>query len=84
MEHAARLFGASEAVREKLGTPLPASYRANYERTIAALAAQVDEEQMEKWWREGRKMSFEQVIEYALENVNSTVIASREAAKQSK
>jgi hypothetical protein len=83
MEQTARLFGASEAVREKLGTPLPASYRANYERTIAALAAQVDEEQMEKWWAEGRKMSFEQAIEYALENPDSAVIVSREGAKQS-
>jgi tetratricopeptide (TPR) repeat protein len=66
MEQAARLFGASEAVREKLGTPLPASYRVNYERTIAALAARVDEEQMQKWWAEGRAMTFEQAIEYAL------------------
>jgi tetratricopeptide (TPR) repeat protein len=81
MDRAARLFGASEAVREKLGTPLPASYRANYERTIAALTAQVDEEQMEKWWAEGRAMTFEQAIEYALENPDPTVIASE--AKQS-
>jgi len=66
MERAARLFGASEAAREKLGTPLPASYRPNYEHAIAALAAEVDEQQMEKWWNEGRAMTMEQAIEYAL------------------
>lgn len=76
MERAVRLFGASEAVREKLGTPLPASYRANYERTIAALSAQVDKAQMEKWWAEGRAMTFERAIEFALVNDSPSVLSS--------
>jgi DNA-binding CsgD family transcriptional regulator len=65
-ERGARLFGASEALRERLGTPMPRTYLANYKRSIAALSAQVNEEQLAKWWAEGRAMPYDQAIEYAV------------------
>lgn len=68
LERATQLFGASEAIREKLGTPLPSTYRANYEHAISALCAQANEELLAEWWAEGRTMTLEQAMERALEH----------------
>ncbi len=66
VEKAARLFGASEALREALGTPLPGSYRANYERNLSIVREQLDEASVAATWAEGRAMTMEQAIAYAL------------------
>jgi hypothetical protein len=66
VEKAARLFGASEALREALGTPLPGSYRANYERNLSSMRKQLDEASVAAAWAEGRAMTMEQAIAYAL------------------
>jgi non-specific serine/threonine protein kinase len=62
-ERAARLFGATAALREMLNTgDLPA-----YEGDVSAARAQIGEQAFEKGWAEGRAMSMEQAVEYALE-----------------
>jgi predicted ATPase/DNA-binding SARP family transcriptional activator/DNA-binding CsgD family transcriptional regulator len=65
---AARLWGAAEALREVIGLPL--SYfdlaHSGYEARLAAVRAQLDETAWEAAWSEGRAMSPEQAIEYAL------------------
>ena len=66
VEKAARLFGASEALREALGTPLPGSYRANYERTLSILRTKLDQVSISAAWAKGRAMTMEQAIAYAL------------------
>ena len=67
VEKAARLFGASEALREALGTPLPGSYRANYERNLSSIRKQLDEASIAAAWAKGRAMTMDQAIAYALE-----------------
>ena len=62
---AARLFGAAEAIREAIGAPLPPVSRADYERDVAAVRAQLDEAMFTSLWAEGRAMTIEQAIAYA-------------------
>jgi non-specific serine/threonine protein kinase len=65
---ASRLWGASEVLREVLGLPLTSLVRDryDYEGYLAAARAELDEAAFEAAWSEGRAMSPEQAIEYAL------------------
>jgi hypothetical protein len=66
---AARLFGAAEALRERSGSMIRlAALRELRERHLAALRAQLDAEELEAKWVEGRAMPFAQAVEYALES----------------
>ncbi len=63
----ARLWGAAEALREAIGTGLVPVERSYYGPYIAAARAQLAEEEWAKAWAEGRRMTPEQAVEYALE-----------------
>jgi non-specific serine/threonine protein kinase len=67
VDRAARLFGAAEALREIASSPLPPYRRADYDRDLAAARAQLGEEAFAAAWAEGRAMTMEQAIAYALE-----------------
>jgi len=64
----ARLFGASEAVLETVGAPLYIQIqdRDLYQRSVEELRSYLDEVAFEAAWLEGRAMTPEQAIEYAL------------------
>ena len=65
---AARLWGAAERMREQVALPLAPSERARYDRQIAAArAAFGDDADFERAWREGRAMTMERAIEFALQ-----------------
>ncbi|MDE3089921.1 MAG: tetratricopeptide repeat protein [Chloroflexota bacterium] len=64
---AAQLFGAAEALRKATGIPVPPYRRADYAHHLAAVRARLDEEAFAKAWAEGRALTLEQAIEYALE-----------------
>jgi predicted ATPase/DNA-binding SARP family transcriptional activator len=65
-ERAARLFGAAEALRESLGAPLMPQYLPEYKREVAALRATLGEAKFEKAWAEGRALSLDQAVAFAL------------------
>ena len=66
-ERGARLLGAAETIRQDIGVSLISPYdRANHDRSIAALRADLGEEAFEAAWAKGRAMSVEKAIEYAL------------------
>jgi hypothetical protein len=65
-ERAARLFGAAQALREQLGTPLPPVERADYDRNLAAVRAALDDDAFGEAWAAGRTMQLEQAIAYGL------------------
>jgi non-specific serine/threonine protein kinase len=69
-EKAARLFGAAGALREAINTPLLPGSRADHDRDMSALRAQLTEAAFEAAYTEGRAMAMEQVIEYATEEHN--------------
>src|SRR5262249_12334285 len=68
---AARLFGAGHAQRQvshdNLMRAWPIGARSDYERDIAAARAQLDEGIFTQAWAEGRAMTLEQAVAYALE-----------------
>ena len=66
-ERAARMFGVAEALRKEIGAPLPPCERADYEQAIAAARAGLTEEDLAAAWSEGRAMTYEQAVEYALD-----------------
>ncbi|TMD61720.1 MAG: response regulator transcription factor [Chloroflexi bacterium] len=59
---AVRLWAAAAALRDTLGAPLPAVYRADYERCVATARAQMGEQAFAAAWTEGRGMTGEQAL----------------------
>jgi tetratricopeptide (TPR) repeat protein len=65
-ERGARLWGASEGLRQRIGCRVAPASRLNRERTDAMLREQLGDEPFEAEQMHGRAMSLEQAIEYAL------------------
>jgi DNA-binding CsgD family transcriptional regulator len=65
----ARLGGATDALGETFGISILPMYRRNYnnEERMAAARSQLDEKEWLEAWAEGRAMTPEQAVEYALE-----------------
>ena len=66
-ERAVRLLGAVEALREASGIRLSPLRRAEYERTMEDIHAQVDEAVFAVAWEEGRSTPLEQLVARAVE-----------------
>jgi ATP/maltotriose-dependent transcriptional regulator MalT len=65
-EGAARLFGAAQALREAVGYHHMPEEDALREPYLATTRSRLDEAAWQAAWAEGREMSMEQAIEYAL------------------
>ncbi|MBI1744913.1 tetratricopeptide repeat protein [Candidatus Acetothermia bacterium] len=65
-EQAVRLAGASESFRESVGFVFPPNEQAEFEENIADIRAVLGEEAFSRLWAEGRAMTIEQVVAYAL------------------
>jgi predicted ATPase/class 3 adenylate cyclase/DNA-binding CsgD family transcriptional regulator len=59
---AARLWGTAECLREAIGAPIPPVERVEYEHTVAAARAHLDEQSFDAAWAEGRAMTPEQAL----------------------
>lgn len=64
---AAKIFGVVEVLLRAIGATLLPLDRAEYDRNVATLRAQLAEATFAAAWAEGRAMTLEQAIEYALE-----------------
>jgi tetratricopeptide (TPR) repeat protein len=67
-EHAARLWGAAEALHETVGTPTWPADRREHDRYQALLRSQLDEHDRAAAWSAGRALTMEQAIALALED----------------
>jgi predicted ATPase/class 3 adenylate cyclase len=65
-DRAARLFGTAETLRRSMGLPLPPSAEQGYERDAEATRAALGAEPFERLALEGREMTLEAAISYAL------------------
>ena len=65
-ERAARLLGASAALFETLGAGLQPADQPEVDQYIAALRMQLDEARFRAAWAEGRAMSLDEAVSYAL------------------
>ena len=63
---AAQIWGAAERLREEIGAPLRSFDRANYENALSATRAALGDDAFERAWREGREMTLEDAVQYAL------------------
>ena len=66
-ERAVRLLGAAEALCETLGLTSPAGDVPEYQCTLDATHAALSEEAFAAAWEEGRAMTLEHALAYALE-----------------
>jgi tetratricopeptide (TPR) repeat protein len=66
-DRSARLLGAAESLREKIGTDMTPQEREEYEKEVADLKANIDEKLFASLWADGRSMTMEEAIELALE-----------------
>ncbi len=69
-ERSARLFGAAEGLLQAVEAPVYDYYKPNrslYERIVAAVRSLLGEPAFEEARAEGRAMTFEQAVEYAVE-----------------
>ena len=67
-ERAVRLYGAEEVLREAIGLNLSPRDRQECERGVAVVRSALGEERVASFWAEGRAMTSEQAIVYALED----------------
>jgi predicted ATPase/class 3 adenylate cyclase len=69
---ASRIWGATERLREEIGAPLSPTERADHDLQVsAARVAMADPTSFELAWQEGRAMTLEQAIDYALVKHNA-------------
>jgi predicted ATPase/DNA-binding SARP family transcriptional activator len=66
-QRAARLFGAAAALREAIGSGLPAMSRAAHERDLAEARKGLGNALFEAAWAEGPAMTLDQIVAYALQ-----------------
>jgi hypothetical protein len=67
-ERAVKLLGAAEALREKIKIPMSEVEQVEYDREVADLKANMGEREFASLWAEGRSMTMEQAIQFALEH----------------
>ena len=66
---AARLWGADETIREAIGATVRALYRADYDHGLTAARETLGDAAFTAAWGTGRKMTLEEAVAYALEEV---------------
>jgi predicted ATPase/class 3 adenylate cyclase len=69
---AARLFGAGETLREAVGASVQEFYRPDYDRGIVAAREGTDEAAWEEARAQGRAMTLDEAVSYALEEEAGT------------
>jgi predicted ATPase len=72
LERAMRLWGAAQAQRHVIGAGIPLGERLGYKHDVATASAQLGETVSAAAWAEGRAMTLEQAIAYALVGVDIT------------
>jgi predicted ATPase/DNA-binding XRE family transcriptional regulator len=73
VERSARLFGAAEGLLQAVEAPVYDYYEPNrsfYQRTVATVRAKLGEEDFEEARERGWAMTFEQAVEYALDEAD--------------
>jgi DNA-binding CsgD family transcriptional regulator len=64
-QEVARLFGAAEAMRQRIGLVRMLIHQASYEASVAAVREAMDEKDFDAAWAEGAALSTEEAIAYA-------------------
>ncbi len=73
VERGARLLGAAEALLKEIGGVLYPEDRIPYDGGVSSARSVLGEERFERLRQEGRGMSMEQAVEYALDNSDTQI-----------
>jgi hypothetical protein len=65
-ERAVKLWGATEILRESIDRSMAPSYEVEYHPAVANARAQLGEERFAVMWMEGRTLTIEQAVDWAL------------------
>lgn len=76
-ERAVTLWGATEALRESTSRPMVRTYQAEYDPAVAEARTLLEEDRFASAWAEGRAMTIEQAVRYALGEVQSDSVGGR-------
>jgi tetratricopeptide (TPR) repeat protein len=71
LKSAVRLLGVAATTREAIGTQRMPAERAEYDEELANLRGQLAENVIQAAWAEGRTMTQDQAIEYALKEIDA-------------
>lgn len=64
------LLGAAQVIRELIDVAMNPAERAEYDRVVAVLRANVNENKSKHLWDAGWAMNIEQAIKYALDQTH--------------
>ncbi len=67
-ERAATMFGAAEVLREAIDSVMTKAEQVEYEKEISSLRAGMDEKEFASLWAQGRSMTIEEAIAFALKD----------------
>jgi non-specific serine/threonine protein kinase len=81
MTRAVALFGIVDSILESTQIPLLTFDQQEYERNVSQSRSELDPQTLEKAWSEGKQMTLEQAVEFAL---NETASVSRQSLTMSK
>ncbi len=79
---AAIIFGAASALRSSVGSVMDAADRPAYERTISIIRTNLGEETFTAAWEEGRALTVEVAVDYALSEPVLPAAQSAQAVKE--
>jgi len=65
-DKALMLFGAAEEIRKKIRIDMTAQEREVYEKEVADLKSNIDEKTFSSRWKEGRSLTVEKAVEFAI------------------
>src|SRR5258708_3940632 len=68
LSRAARLLGAAASLRDKIKIPMSSQERVEYDRELAGLRAGLEDHTFDELWAEGRALTMEAAIQYAISN----------------
>lgn len=66
-ERACRLMAASISLREEIHAPVPQTDREEFDRLVASIQAKLGPQRFETVWNEGRALSIDEAVAYALQ-----------------
>jgi hypothetical protein len=76
-QRAATLFGAAEALRERIGSTMTVMERGEYDQAVANLRAGAEPAVVEAAWARGRALGLDQAVGYALAEGSESPAPSR-------
>jgi predicted ATPase/DNA-binding SARP family transcriptional activator len=66
-QRAIRLLGAAQALRKRINSPMTSNERVEHDHEVSVLRAQMDGSTFAAAWEEGRKMTLDEAVAYALD-----------------